>query len=78
MYVVRAIGRVKFSMGTHLLIVECEAAKLPRLYSKVLDRHWKPIGKLVEIFGNIATPYAIVWTNTQDRDKLIGEKIFIK
>lgn len=78
MHVVRAIGRVKCTSGSHMLIVECDAAKLPRLYSLVLDKRWKPIGKLVEIFGNIASPYAAVLCTQQDRDRLIGEKVFIK
>ena len=61
-----------------MLIVECDAAKLPRLYSHVLDKRWKPVGKLVDIFGNIASPYAAVVCTIQDREKLIGEKVFIK
>lgn len=61
-----------------MLIVECDAAKLPRLYSMVLDKRWKPVGKLVEIFGNITSPYAAVLCNMQDRERLIGEKVFIK
>jgi RNA-binding protein len=59
-HVVRAIGRVKCTSGSRMLIVECDAAKLPRLYSLVLDKRWKPVGKLVDIFGNIASPYAAV------------------
>lgn len=76
--VVRAIGRVKNRMGRHILIVECEAAKLPRLYSKILDKHWKPVGKLVDIFGDVASPLAAVWTNTPDPEQLIGERLFMK
>lgn len=75
---VRAIGRVKCNMGQHMLIVECDAAKLPRMYSKVLDKRWKPIGKLVDIFGNIAAPYAAVWTQHSEPESFIGEKLFIK
>lgn len=75
---VRAIGRVKSSIGHHLLIVECDAAKLPRLYSKVLDKRWKPVGKLVDIFGNIGSPYAAVWTHHAELEPFIGERLFIK
>lgn len=75
---VRAIGRVKSKFGDHILIVECDAAKLPRLYSKVLDKRWKPVGKLIDIFGNVTSPYAAVLTNIEEPSRLIGEKLFIK
>ncbi|MDX8549591.1 H/ACA ribonucleoprotein complex subunit GAR1 [Methanospirillum purgamenti] len=75
---VRAIGRVKSKFGHHILIVECDAAKLPRLYSKVLDKRWKPVGKLIDIFGNVNSPYAAVLTNSEEPSRLIGEKLFIK
>jgi RNA-binding protein len=75
---VRAIGRVKSKFGHHILIVECDAAKLPRLYSKVLDKRWKPVGKLIDIFGNVNSPYAAVLTNIEEPSRLIGEKLFIK
>lgn len=75
---VRAIGRVKSKFSHHILIVECDAAKLPRLYSKVLDKRWKPVGKLIDIFGNVTSPYAAVLTNIEEPSRLIGEKLFIK
>ncbi|HWQ66045.1 MAG TPA: Gar1/Naf1 family protein [Methanospirillum sp.] len=61
-----------------MLIVECDAAKLPRLYGMVVDKRWKPVGKLVEIFGSIASPYAAVLCTVQNHQQLIGEKLFIK
>jgi len=74
----RAIGRVTSTFGRHILIVECDAAKLPRLYSKVLDKRWKPVGKLIDIFGNVTSPYAAVLTTIEEPKRLIGEKLFIK
>ena len=74
---VRALGRVTRTYGRRILIVECDAAKLPHLYAKVVDHRWKPIGKLVEIFGNISNPYAAVLC-TSDSDHIVGEKLFIK
>lgn len=78
MQLVRAIGRVKNKFGRHILIIECDAAKLPRLYSKVLDKRWKTVGKLIDIFGDVASPYAAVLTNIQEPERLIGERLFIK
>jgi RNA-binding protein len=53
---VRSIGRVEHLRGKKMLIVRIDAAKLPKLYSTVIDRKWNPIGKLVEIYDNISTP----------------------
>jgi len=75
---VRAIGRVEQIKGKRMLIVRVDAAQLPRLYCTVIDRKWNPIGKLVEIFGNISTPYAAVICTTSDCTALVGEKVFIK
>lgn len=75
---VRSIGRVEHLRGKKMLIVRIDAAKLPKLYSTVIDRKWNPIGKLVEIFGNISTPYAVIICTGSDCTTLVGEKIFIK
>ena len=75
---VRAIGRVEQMRGKKMLIVRVDAAKLPKLYCTVIDRKWNPIGKLVEIFGNVSAPYAAIICTTPDCTALIGEKVFIK
>ena len=46
--------------GSRTLIIQCEAAQLPGLYSEVIDRKMQPAGKIVDIFGNIKKPYATV------------------
>jgi RNA-binding protein len=75
---VRAIGRVEHIKGKRMLIVQIDAAKLPKLYSTVVDKRWKPVGTLVEIFGNISKPYAAVICTIPDSTVLVGEKVFIK
>jgi len=46
--------------GSRMLVIQCEAAQLPGLYSEVVDRKMQPVGKIVDIFGNIKKPYATV------------------
>jgi RNA-binding protein len=46
--------------GSRMLIIQCEAAQLPGLYSEIIDRKMQPVGKIVDIFGNIKKPYATV------------------
>ncbi|HUH79406.1 MAG TPA: RNA-binding protein [Methanoregula sp.] len=43
-----------------MLILQCDAAQLPPLYSEVIDRRMKPVGKILDLFGNVKAPYAAV------------------
>jgi RNA-binding protein len=43
-----------------MLIIRCDAAQLPPLYSEVSDRRMKPVGKIMDLFGNVKEPYAAV------------------
>ena len=74
----RVIGCVEQIKGKKMLIIRVDAANLPKLYCTVIDRRWNPIGKLVEIFGNISAPYAAVICTTSDCTALLGEKVFMK
>jgi RNA-binding protein len=47
-------------IGDRMLIIQCDAAQLPPLYSEVTDRKMKPVGKILDLFGNIKAPYAAV------------------
>jgi RNA-binding protein len=60
-----------------MLILQCDAAQLPRLYSEVTDRRLKPVGKLVDVFGNISAPYAAVLCYDVCANTA-GEKLFAK
>jgi RNA-binding protein len=48
-----------------MLIVQCDAAQLPGLYSEVVDRKMMPVGRIVDLFGNVQTPYAAVLCKKQ-------------
>jgi RNA-binding protein len=48
------------TIGDRMLIIQCDAAQLPPLYSDVSDRKMKPVGKILDLFGNIKAPYAAV------------------
>ena len=41
------------TIGNRMLIIQCDAAQLPPLYSEVTDRRMKPVGKILDLFGNI-------------------------
>ncbi|WOF15526.1 RNA-binding protein [Methanoplanus sp. FWC-SCC4] len=70
-------GRINSIIGKHIIVVCCDPAQLPRIHTEVVDRRQKPVGKLVEVFGNINAPYATVYCkNTKNR--ITGEKIYTK
>ncbi|MEN6444143.1 MAG: Gar1/Naf1 family protein [Methanoregula sp.] len=56
----KVVGRAMSTYGSRMLIIQCDAAQLPGLYSEVTDRHMKPVGKITDLFGNVKSPYALV------------------
>lgn len=60
-----------------MLVIQCDPAQLPRLYSEVLDRRMRPVGKITEIFGNIKTPCAAIFCKTE-YSGVSGEKVFAR
>jgi len=74
---VKVVGRAVSTCGKRMLIIQCDAAQLPALYSEVVDRKMKPVGKILDLFGNVKSPYAAVLC----KDKCTvapSEKLFTK
>jgi RNA-binding protein len=71
----KAVGRIVHVCGRRMLIVAVDAAQLPPLYVTVVDRRHRPVGRVVDLFGNVKRPYAAVLC--RDRcEHPVGEKIF--
>jgi RNA-binding protein len=64
------------TVGTRILVMRCDPAQLPRLYADVLNKRLKPVGKVVEVFGSVAAPYAAVHCSDDCRIAK-GEMLFI-
>jgi RNA-binding protein len=47
------------------------------MYAEVVDRRIKTVGRVVDVFGNVAAPYAAVVCRTDCR-MAPGEKLFIR
>jgi len=73
----KVVGRAMSTYGSRMLILQCDAAQLPGLYSEVTDHRIKPVGKIVDVFGNVKTPYALVFTNGPCSVRP-NEKVFAK
>jgi len=63
--------------GSRMLIIQCDAAQLPGLYSEVIDRKMQTVGKIVDIFGSIKKPYATVICRSRCEIKP-EEKVYAK
>ena len=72
----KAIGTAIHTVGTRILVMRCDPAQLPKLYADVVSRRLKPVGKVVEVFGSVAAPYAAVYCRDDCR-MAVGEKLFI-
>lgn len=71
-------GHFAERIGERRILLRCEAGQLPKLYSDVLDRRFRKVGKLVEIFGNVESPYALVVCPNKCPQVKAGEKLYIK
>ncbi len=65
------------TVGNRLLVLRCDPAQLPKLYAEVVDRRIQPVGRIVDVFGNVAAPYATVVCR-QDCRLAPGEKLFAR
>ncbi|MDD1708947.1 MAG: Gar1/Naf1 family protein [Methanoregulaceae archaeon] len=72
----KAIGTAIHTVGARILVMRCDPAQLPKLYADVIDKRLKPVGKVVEVFGSVAAPYAAVHCRNDCRFAA-GEKLFI-
>ena len=48
------------TFGKRMLVIQCDAAQLPGLYSEVMDKRTKTVGKITDLFGSVKSPYALV------------------
>ncbi|HOU80486.1 MAG TPA: Gar1/Naf1 family protein [Methanoregulaceae archaeon] len=72
----KAIGTAMHTLGTRIIVMRCDPAQLPKLYADVISKRLKPVGKVVEVFGSVAAPYAAVHCHSDYRIAA-GEKLFI-
>lgn len=74
-YYMKVVGQIRNICGKNCAVMAIDAGQLPRLHSEVVDRHNKPVGKLVEVFGNIKTPYALVVCKGQCKCS-VGDQLY--
>jgi len=73
----KSIGHVMHTVGNRLLVVRCDPAHLPRMHTDVIDKRMKPVGRVVDVFGNVSAPCAAILCRAEARADA-GEMLFIK
>ena len=73
----KVVGRAMNIIGNRMLIIQCDAAQLPPLYSEVTDKRMKPVGKILDLFGNVKAPYAAILCREKCSIRP-DEKLFVK
>ena len=73
----KVIGQVHNICSKNSAVIAIDGGQLPRLHSEVVDLRKKPVGKLVEVFGNIKTPYALVVCKGPCKFSL-GDQLYIE
>ncbi|MFZ1128165.1 H/ACA ribonucleoprotein complex subunit GAR1 [Methanoregula sp.] len=73
----KVVGRATSTYGSRMLVIQCDAAQLPGLYSEVMDRRTKPVGKIMDVFGNVKSPYALVLSHGPCSVRP-GEKVYAR
>lgn len=62
--------------GKSKLIVK--ASFVPRLFETVYDLTMRPIGKVVDVFGPVTSPYIVVSVSVPEYEQYVGQPVFTK
>lgn len=69
-------GIVTAHRGKRILIAQTDAGQLPPLYAQVADETDRHIGKIVDLYGNVAQPYISILGEDEDTVKL-GTELYV-
>jgi RNA-binding protein len=69
------LGRVLHVSQSRNIIIKIE--KAPKIGETVVDENLKPIGKILDVFGPISSPYASVKPTIQEAGKLANKTLYV-
>ena len=69
------LGRVRALTPSKSLIVKAE--KAPKIGSEVVDENLKVVGKVFDIIGSVAAPYAVVKPTVREPAKLVDKPVYL-
>ncbi len=57
------------------IIVKVE--NIPKIGATVVDENLKPVGKILDVFGPVSSPYVSVKSKIQERRKLAEKTLYV-
>ena len=69
------LGRVINVTPSQNIVVKAE--KAPKIGSAVVDEGLKTIGKVFDVIGPVASPYAVVKPAVREPEKLAGKQLYL-
>ncbi len=69
------LGRVRALTPSKNLIVKAE--KAPKIGSEVVDENLNVVGKVFDIIGPVAAPYAVVKPTVSEPTKLANKPVYL-
>jgi RNA-binding protein len=73
--VLQRLGRVLNVTPSQNVIVKID--KAPKMGSAVVDENLKVVGKVFDIVGPVASPYAVIRPSIKDAEKLANRQLYI-
>lgn len=69
------LGRVLHVSQNRNIIIKIE--NIPKIGAKVIDENLKPVGKVLDIFGPVSSPYASVRSSIQGIGKPLDKILYV-
>jgi len=69
------LGRVLHVSQNRNIIIKIE--NIPKIGAKVIDENLKPVGKVLDIFGPVSSPYASLRPSTQGIGKSLDKILYM-
>ena len=69
------LGRVLHVGQSRNIIIRTE--NIPKIGETVVDENLKPIGKILDIFGSVSSPYVSVKPIIQETAKLVDKMLYM-
>ena len=69
------IGPVLHISPSRNIVIKTE--KTPKIGETVVDDNLKPVGKVVDVFGPVVSPYASIKPSVRDPEKLMNRTLYM-
>jgi rRNA processing protein Gar1 len=73
--ILKRLGRPLHLSSNFNLIVKLE--KVPRIGETVVDENLKPVGKVLDVLGSTASPYAAIKPEIRQPQKLLNQMLYV-